>query len=330
MDFVETDNPDSWLGPYPGVVVDDEDPDRGGRLRVRVPAAYGAPDEDEKIEDDQLPWARPGALVTGQKSGVIAIPEVGAEVWVAFRGGDGERPVWLGGWFSQGNLPEAFKDSYDGGPKTWLLLTPNGHFIEMRYKSGEERIHIKTAANQEVLLDDVASKIEAKTGQYRLLLDSATQVAKVVTPTREMTLDETGQQAKLADASQDVTLDGAAQTVGITTPGQFSGNVALTASWFVGVLFAVTATAITLTAAAAVTLTGATVLITGIVTIATSLIVGAGTKKVVLDPMIAAFNAHDHTDSMSGLTSTPNTPITPGGAPPFDQNAILATKMLGE
>lgn len=45
--------------------------------------------------------------------------------------------------------------------------------------------------------------------------------------------------------------------------------------------------------------------------------VGPIYKPVLNSDMIAAFNAHIHTDSLAGATSGPTIPITPGGSAPF-------------
>ena len=56
---------------------------------------------------------------------------------------------------------------------------------------------------------------------------------------------------------------------------------------------------------------------------------GAGpTYKAVLNSdMIAAFNAHTHTDSMAGATSPPVTTITSGGTPPYNADDMVSTNV---
>ena len=67
-----------------------------GRLRVLIPQVYG-----EDLQDEDLPWAWPcfpqGGLMKDEISqGLVAIPEVDAQVWVAFEQGDPQNPVWMG------------------------------------------------------------------------------------------------------------------------------------------------------------------------------------------------------------------------------------------
>lgn len=138
----------SWPGIYPGTVVDDQGEIPGdGKLRIRVDQVYGAPTEEEFIANDQLPWARPCFPEA-------YTPAIGEGVWVTFWAGDPSRPVWLGGWFPTAKIPAEFASSASPGPRTRLIRTPGGHTIEMRYKAGQEHVHVTTAGGQKVDLID--------------------------------------------------------------------------------------------------------------------------------------------------------------------------------
>jgi hypothetical protein len=63
-----------YPGTYRGVVVDNADPYGLGRLNIQVPEVLGV----------ESTWATPEH----------APPQVGAEVWVRFEGGDPQHPVW--------------------------------------------------------------------------------------------------------------------------------------------------------------------------------------------------------------------------------------------
>ena len=75
-----------YPGVYRGVVVDNSDPQKSGRLRVRVPAIAGAADS----------WALPCLPFAGAAAGLGQPPQIGRGVWVAFEGGDPASPVLLG------------------------------------------------------------------------------------------------------------------------------------------------------------------------------------------------------------------------------------------
>ena len=66
-------------GTYRGSVVDDADPEQQNRLRVLVPEIFGT---------DSV-WAEPSLAHAGGPT-----PGVGEDVWVSFRRGDSDEPVW--------------------------------------------------------------------------------------------------------------------------------------------------------------------------------------------------------------------------------------------
>ena len=88
---------DRYLGRYRGTVLDVDDPKSLGRVKVRVPEVLGDVDSG---------WALPAFAATGDGSGIYGIPPVGAGVGVEFEAGDLARPVWVGGWYADGALPE--------------------------------------------------------------------------------------------------------------------------------------------------------------------------------------------------------------------------------
>lgn len=83
-------------GKYRGTVSDNQDPRKQGRVKTRVPEILGDVDSG---------WALPCAPYAGEKTGVYAVPPVGAGVWVEFEAGDVSRPIWVGCWWSSDTLP---------------------------------------------------------------------------------------------------------------------------------------------------------------------------------------------------------------------------------
>jgi hypothetical protein len=85
-----------YFGKYRGVVTDNSDPTTRGRIKVSVPAVLG----------DLESWAMPCLPYTGNGMGSYTIPEVGAGVWVEFEAGDASYPIWSGGFWADGELPQ--------------------------------------------------------------------------------------------------------------------------------------------------------------------------------------------------------------------------------
>jgi uncharacterized protein involved in type VI secretion and phage assembly len=80
-------------GKYRGVVVDNQDVPPSGRLLVSVPGIV--------ITN----WAEPCVPIAGPLSGMFVRPEIGANVWVEFERGDPDKPIWVGCWWGEGQIP---------------------------------------------------------------------------------------------------------------------------------------------------------------------------------------------------------------------------------
>ncbi len=79
-----------YYGKFRGQVINNEDPLQKGRIQCLVPDVMG-----------QTPsgWALPCLSFTGPQMGSIAVPMIGAGVWVEFERGDPEYPIWTGGFY---------------------------------------------------------------------------------------------------------------------------------------------------------------------------------------------------------------------------------------
>lgn len=88
---------DLYYGKYRGTVVNNADPLQKGRLQLQVPDVDGL---------SPSTWALPCFPFTGKQMGVVALPELGAGVWVEFEQGDTDYPIWTGCWYgSSAELP---------------------------------------------------------------------------------------------------------------------------------------------------------------------------------------------------------------------------------
>lgn len=82
-----------FFGKYRGIVTDNDDPEKLGRMRARVPAVFG---------DVETGWAMPCVTVAD----CLPLPAVGSGVWIEFEGGDANYPIWSGSfWTSTNEMP---------------------------------------------------------------------------------------------------------------------------------------------------------------------------------------------------------------------------------
>jgi hypothetical protein len=74
---------DSNIGWYTGKVVDNNDPDKQGKCRIRVYGIFG-----DEVPDEDLPWALPDFSFVGSLVGSFIVPPIDALVKVYFDHGD--------------------------------------------------------------------------------------------------------------------------------------------------------------------------------------------------------------------------------------------------
>ena len=92
----------TFFGKYRGTVSGNIDPQGLGRLQVAVPAVLGPV---------ASAWAMPCLPVAGPQAGILALPPIGASVWVEFEAGDPGSPIWVGGFWPQaGEMPQMQPD----------------------------------------------------------------------------------------------------------------------------------------------------------------------------------------------------------------------------
>jgi Type VI secretion system/phage-baseplate injector OB domain len=80
-------------GKYRGTVVDNQDPLACGRLLVSVPGIV--------ITN----WAMPCVPLADIATGTFVRPGIDSNVWVEFERGDPDKPIWVGCWWGEGQIP---------------------------------------------------------------------------------------------------------------------------------------------------------------------------------------------------------------------------------
>lgn len=99
VDF-DNDEPAKYVGLYEGVVVNNEDPLRLGRVTLMVPG----------VVEPESGWAFPIGCPGGgsRQNGWYHAPKIGAEVSVMFVQGDVDEPrFWVGPWGAPNGVPDS-------------------------------------------------------------------------------------------------------------------------------------------------------------------------------------------------------------------------------
>ncbi|MFO1272436.1 MAG: phage baseplate assembly protein V [Rubrivivax sp.] len=183
------------FGKFRGVVTDNQDPQKRGRVKASVPSVLG---------DQASDWALPCFPFGGaQGYGWFAVPTVGAQVWVEFEEGDLHRPLWTGTFHQQGSDVPAAASLQD--PTTYLLRTPNGSALELVDKSGDEQLALRHPKGAEIVIDKNGTLTLKDAQGATLVLDAdAKSVTLKDANGNEATLDASGVTVKDANGNQAV------------------------------------------------------------------------------------------------------------------------------
>lgn len=131
---------------HPGKVVDNNDPKKMGRCRVRVFGIYG-----DSIPDEDLPWAFPEGSFAGSKVGSLVVPPVDAIVNVRFEGGDMYMPFYSTKVQTAKNLKDMKSNPLGGYPNTIVFFeTDEGDWLKMDRKSGSVEFQHRSGATIEI------------------------------------------------------------------------------------------------------------------------------------------------------------------------------------
>jgi uncharacterized protein involved in type VI secretion and phage assembly len=163
------------FGVVSGIVTNNQDPDKMGRVKVRFPWLS---------ESDESWWARVAAPMAGKGRGAYFLPEVNDEVLVAFDRGDVRFPYVLGALWNGDDAPPA--DNADGKNSVRVIHSRSGHVIRLDDSDGAEKVEV---------ID--------KTGKNRVVIDSATN-ALTVRADGDVTIESANGKIALKGASVEI------------------------------------------------------------------------------------------------------------------------------
>ena len=145
-----------FYGKYRGLVTDNSDPLNRGRVKANVPEVLG---------DVESGWCTACVPYAGSDKGWFVIPEVGDVVWIEFEAGDPSRPIWVGSWFGDGDLP----NDPGGSPattQTKIFKSASGLIIDLDDSAGE--ITISDSSNSNL--------VNIKVNEGKIVIQATTNV----------------------------------------------------------------------------------------------------------------------------------------------------------
>jgi len=149
-------------GKYRAFVVDNEDPEKRGRLRLLIPSVLG---------DAETGWALPCFPFGGGESyGWFAVPEKDAQVWVEFEEGDTSRPIWTGTfWQREADVPE---EAAKSPPTTRIFQTPSGHVMQFDDEEDKESFRLFHPREAEIHIDKDGTLVLKDASGANITLDA--------------------------------------------------------------------------------------------------------------------------------------------------------------
>ena len=207
----ELDRISEWIderryGKYRAFVVDNEDPEKRGRLRLHIPSVLG---------DEETGWALPCFPFGGGESyGWFAVPEKEAQVWAEFEEGDISRPIWTGVfWPRKDDVPS---DAAKTPPSTRIFQTPSGHIMQFDDEDGEESFRLFHPREAEISIDKNGSMV---------LLDASGAQVKLDAEGKKIIIEDANGNQLVMDSSGISAEDGSGNKIemaasGVTVKGQ--------------------------------------------------------------------------------------------------------------
>jgi phage baseplate assembly protein gpV len=108
-----------FYGKYRGIVSDVDAATM--RIKAIVPAVLG---------ETPTGWCMPCVPYAGPSVGFAFLPAQGSGVWIEFEGGDVSYPIWVGGYWREGEVPA------DAGADVKVLVTAAPHELKLDDDAG--------------------------------------------------------------------------------------------------------------------------------------------------------------------------------------------------
>lgn len=179
-----------------GVVTNNQDPEKLGRVKVKFPWLTNAQESKEGVESF---WARIVTPMAGGDLGMYFLPEVEDEVLVGFEHGDISTPYVIGSLWNGVDKPPIEKDE-DTENNLRVIKSRSGHKVIFDDTKGEEKIIVqdKVGKNKVVIKDTIM-----------VFNDQITELKDFIADNAQLTIDASKTPVKITvGKDQDFLLEG--------------------------------------------------------------------------------------------------------------------------
>jgi hypothetical protein len=158
-----------YYSSYPAKVTDNKDPERLGKIKVKVPSLFA--------DNELTSWARPKNFPnSGNKYGTFIPPEIDDWVWVEFHNGDTRYPNYMGGWVAKEELHEDLGYDPDGVPTKRGIVFKNGSRIVIDETKDKDSVTIasKSASGEQKIvmsLEKDKEKLSVLSKSHKIEMD---------------------------------------------------------------------------------------------------------------------------------------------------------------
>jgi uncharacterized protein involved in type VI secretion and phage assembly len=141
-----------YYGKYRATCINNVDPEQKARIQVMVPDVSNVA---------LTSWAMPCLPVGGMQTGIVAVPLIGAGVWVEFEQGDPDYPIWTGCyWGTAAEVPALSKSAPPAVPAITLQTPLQNGIIVSDVPGPTGGIMIKSATGATLIVNDTGIYIQ--------------------------------------------------------------------------------------------------------------------------------------------------------------------------
>ena len=159
---------DKFYGKYRGMVLNNIDPMQQARLFVQVPDVAGlAP----------ATWAMPCVPMAGIQNGMLALPMIGAGVWIEFEQGEPDHPIWVGCfWGSAAEVPALARATPPGVQAITMQTTLQNGLTISDLPGPTGGIMLKSATGATLIVNDTGIYIQNGKGAALTMIGPAVDI----------------------------------------------------------------------------------------------------------------------------------------------------------